>query len=253
MSRLFENRITPAGKAAIADLIDHVARFRDKSMTRENRRWNMSKKDLQKELGEKGNEPSTADNATRRDEDTELSVFYRCTCPECGENTLELSGFGVFFRSEFLGVTNEGEFGCGDLELDGEYHWVLECGSCGYRIFDTDVLPSDTLLDWAAAHGQAINHLEFTCPVCGSECFDNVEIHLKRSRSVRAVYEIRDNSETEPHAEVALSFERAVEGGKSVRYCCARGHELAKDDGSPVQNAKELVAWLKARRVVDKG
>jgi hypothetical protein len=78
----------------------------------------MSKKDLQKELEEKANEPSTVANTTRRDDDKEPSVFYRCVCPECGKDTLDLSGLGVFFRSEFLGVTNEGEFGCGALELD---------------------------------------------------------------------------------------------------------------------------------------
>jgi len=212
----------------------------------------MSNEDFQKDMSEKANEPSKVDNVPRQDEGTEPSVFYRCTCPECGEDDLELLDVGTFFRSEFLGVTNDGYFGCGDLELDGDCHWVIECGSCGHGIFDTDVVPFDTLLDWVDAHGQAIKQLEFSCPVCGSEFLDQVET-LKRSRSVRAVYEIRDNSETEAHAEVALSFERAERGGESVRYCCLGGHELAKDDGSPVQNVEELVVWLKARSVVDKG
>ena len=212
----------------------------------------MSEKNFQTELVEKAGDTSVDDRMEQRG--TESPVFYRCVCPKCGEDSLELFDFGTFLRSEFLGVTNDGEFGCGDLESDGEYHWVLQCGSCGFKIFDTDMLPSDTLLDWADAHGRAINQQQFSCPVCGSEYLNQVETHLERERSVRAVYEIRDNSETEAHAEVALSFERVVRGGESVRYRCDMGgHELAKDDGSPVETAEELVAWLKAHSIGDKG
>jgi hypothetical protein len=206
----------------------------------------MSKKDYQKEAIKKANSSLPDKPAEQRDEKSEPSIFHRCPCPECAEDDLELFDFGTFSRSEFLGVTNDGEFGCGDLESDGDYHWVLQCGSCGFKIFDTDVVLSDTLLDWADAHGQAINQQQFRCPVCGDHYLNQVETHLERIRSVRAVYEIRDHSETEAHAEVALSFERVVRGGESVRYRCEMGHELAKDDGSPVETPEELVEWLKA-------
>lgn len=212
----------------------------------------MSEQDFHLEIIKKTDDTSAEEHVEKQGEKPRPPIFHRCRCPGCAEDSLELFDFGLFSRSAFLGVTNGGEFGCGDLESDGEYHWVLQCGSCGFKIFDTDMLPSDTLLDWADAHGQAINQLQFTCPVCGSEYLDQVEMHLKRIRSVRAVYEIRDNSETEAHAEVALSFQRVVRGGESARYCCDRGHELAKDDGSPVENERDLVEWLKAYSSITK-
>jgi len=212
----------------------------------------MSDKDFHEEQIEKANCPSVDENVISQEQKSDSPVFYRCTCPECGEDTLELFDYGLFSRSKFLGVTNDGEFGCGHLEMDGEYQWVLECSSCGHKAFDTDLLPSDTLADWAETHGQPMKQLEFTCPVCGNNWLDQVEIDLKRKREVRAVYEIMEKSKSKPSFEVALSFARVVVGEKSVRYCCSMGHELAKDDGSPVENAQELVEWLKARSVFDK-
>jgi predicted RNA-binding Zn-ribbon protein involved in translation (DUF1610 family) len=203
----------------------------------------MSKKDLQKDLEKEAIEPSTVDNVTPQENQTEPPLFYRCVCPECGEDDLKLNGFGIFFSSEFLGVTDGDEFGCGHMELDGDYDWVIECSSCGYSVFDTGGVTLDNLMEWAATHGKAVKTLEFICPICGSQYLNRIE---KGTRSVRAVYEILENSET-AHAEVALSFERAVDVGISVRYGCLKNHELAKQDGSPVQTPEELVEWLKAR------
>jgi hypothetical protein len=207
----------------------------------------MSKKGLSSRVDRKGREASVNDSG-QRGEALQPPLFYRCRCPECGEDALKLNGFGVFFRSKFLGVTNDGEFGCGDLELDGDYHWLIECGSCCYRDFDTDMLPTDSILEWAVAHGKALKTLEFRCPVCGSQYLQRIE---KAIRSVRAVYEIAENSETKAHAEVTLSFERVAPAGKWVRYCCSNRHELAKHDGSPVQTPEDLVEWLKGRQSVD--
>jgi predicted RNA-binding Zn-ribbon protein involved in translation (DUF1610 family) len=178
-------------------------------------------------------------------------VFYRCTCHECGEDALELCGLGVFYRAEFLGVTDGDEFGCGSMQLDGDYDWEIECTSCGYRVFDGQEVTLDNLLEWAASLGKSVTRLEsgFVCPVCGSRHLDRIETG---KRSVRAVYEIDGNSETEAHAEVALSFERVLEGGDSVRYCCSKKHELTKQDGSPVQTPEELVEWLKAHQTTTK-
>jgi predicted RNA-binding Zn-ribbon protein involved in translation (DUF1610 family) len=201
----------------------------------------MAKKKGEKGINKKSKTSSANHGVTLQQ--NESTVFYRCACPECGEDALELYGRDVFFRSEFLGVTNDGEFGCGNLGLDGDYHWVIECSSCGHVAFDTDMLPTETLLDWAAAHGKVIKELEFTCPVCGSADLLRTE---RGNRSVRAVYEVAENSKTKGRAEVALSFEHVMEGGKSVRYCCLEGHELAKQDRSPVGTLEELVEWLKA-------
>lgn len=177
---------------------------------------------------------------------SESRVFYRCTCPDCGEDTLELCGLDVFFRSDFLGVRDDGEFGCGDLELDGDYHWMIECGSCGHEFFNTDMLSPEVLIEWAAANGRAKKMLEFKCPICGSDYLDEV---FSANRSVRAVYETSDNEDAEFPAEVALSYEQAREYGEPVRYRCHKGHELTKEDGSPVQSHEELVEWLKAHQV----
>jgi Zn finger protein HypA/HybF involved in hydrogenase expression len=203
----------------------------------------MSEKDHHKGMGETAKGSSVDQSESGREAGS--AVFYRCTCPKCGENALELSGHGVFLRSEFLGVTREGEFGCGDLMLDGEYHWEIECGTCGYRPFSTDVLPAEPLLDWAANHGQAMKQLRFTCTVCGSHSLKKV---YRMSRFVRAVYEDAESEERAIYADVALSYEQVIEHGKSVRYCCSEGHGLANDDGTPVETAKQLVEWLKAQQ-----
>ncbi|MGB6063255.1 MAG: hypothetical protein WBG50_00490 [Desulfomonilaceae bacterium] len=205
----------------------------------------MSKRKPEQELNNKSVAPSAGQEMMP--EETESSVFYRCTCPECGEDALELCGLGVFYRSEFLGVTDGDEIGCGYMELDGDYNWAIVCRSCEHSFFDTQEVTLENLLEWASTHGKAVRRLEsgFVCPVCGSQALERIE---RGNRSVRAVYEISDNSETEAHAEVALSFEQVLEGGNSVRYCCWKKHELTNQDGSPVQTDEELVAWLKAHQ-----
>jgi predicted RNA-binding Zn-ribbon protein involved in translation (DUF1610 family) len=197
----------------------------------------MLKKKTEKEMNEKSEIPSADDGVTLEQKEP---TFYRCTCPECGE---ALEGhFAVVYRSEFLGVTDDGQVGCGDLVLDADHCAVTGCGSCGHTQ-DKWRLPLEDPQDRVTAHGQAIKRLEFVCPVCGSLCLLRAE---RASRAVLGVYEIAENSETKGRAEVALSFEHVMEGGKSVRYCCVEGHELAKEDGSPVGTPEELVEWLKA-------
>lgn len=206
----------------------------------------MARKKIEKNPNKKAEKPAAAKGAVQQE--PQPPVFYRCTCPECGEDTLELCGFGVFYRSEFLGVTDEDEFGCGYRELAGDYDWVITCSSCGHSVFDTPTVSVDNLLEWAGTHGKAVSRLElgFTCPICGSQALERIE---RANRSVRAVYEISDNSDTKAHAEVALSFEAVMEGGDSVRYCCWKKHELTNEDGSPVQSDEELVEWLRARSI----
>jgi len=52
---------------------------------------------------------------------------------------------------------------------------------------------------------------------------------------------------------VAVSHGRNIDGSGTYRYRCSHGHELARDDGYPVETSKELVEWLKARSAVDQG
>jgi transcription elongation factor Elf1 len=201
----------------------------------------MSQKDIQQELATAATKPQENESVSRK----EPPVFYRCKCPECGEHNLELCGLDVFFRSEFLGVRSDGQFGCGYMELDGEYHWIIRCGSCEHEFFNTNELSDEVLINWAAANGQVMRPWEFTCPVCGSNYLDEV---YTMNRSVRAVYETSDNEGAEISAEVALSYEQATEYGKPVRYRCSNDHELTTEDGNPVQSEEELVQWLKAHQ-----
>ncbi|MFC1836414.1 hypothetical protein ACFL2Q_17110 [Thermodesulfobacteriota bacterium] len=194
----------------------------------------MSRKNLKNESSAVVNMLSGKESVSRE----KPPVWYRCICPECGEDALELHGLYVFPRAEFLGVTHDGEFGCGHLELDGDYHWVIECRACEYRAFDTDKLLAEPLLEWACANGKAIEELKLTCPVCGD---NSLEKTSRMSRSVRTAYETSGNEETGTHAEVALSFAPVLEYGDSVRYCCFKSHELTKEDGSPIRTAEELV------------
>lgn len=202
----------------------------------------MAENNLENELSVKSETPS--DDQAVAGQQTKPPVFYRCTCPECGENALELFGFGTFYRSDFLGMTDGDQFGCDYMELDGEYDWAIICRSCGHSVLEEKEVTLDNLVEWAATHGKAVTRLEhgFACPVCGSQ---SLEMTGETTRWVRAVYEISDNSETEAHAEVALSFGHASQGLNSGRYCCGKDHELTNPDGSPVRTPEELVEWLK--------
>ena len=208
----------------------------------------MSDKHFREEGIEKANSPSVSENVILQGQKSDSPVFYRCTCPNCGKDALELHDSGVFLRCDLLGVTGEADIGCGSLELAGACERAIQCWSCGHRIYEEASLDPDRLLEWARTHGKATNPLEFTCPVCGSHQLDQVEIEVERRRPVMAVYEIVENSEKEDYAEVALRCNRIVLGRESFRYRCTKGHELAKNDGSPVETGQELVEWLKTYR-----
>ncbi|MBM3299333.1 MAG: hypothetical protein FJY85_05210 [Deltaproteobacteria bacterium] len=205
----------------------------------------MAENNLENELSIKSETPSNDQALTAQQ--IESGIFYRCTCPECGEDALELFGFNTFYRSDFLGMTDRDEFGCDYLELDGEYDWAIICRSCGHSVLKEKEVTLDNLLEWATTHGKAVTRLDygFACPVCGSQ---SLEMTGETTRWVRVVYEISDNSETEAHAEVALSFGQGSQGLNSGRYCCGKNHELKKKDGSLVQTPEELVEWLKAHQ-----
>jgi predicted RNA-binding Zn-ribbon protein involved in translation (DUF1610 family) len=214
----------------------------------------MSKKDLQKQLSDKADEPSTVINMTRQDEDTEPSIFYRCVCPNCGKDSLNLIDSGVFTRSPALGITSDGEIGCAHTELEGGYELGIYCRACGHQVCSDDSFTNECedefLSEWVKSNGDARSTLAFACPKCGSQELQQIEIDLEFSTDVVAVCP-PDSPGNEPL--VAVTHLREIDNRGSFRYRCSRGHELAKDDGRPVQNADELVAWLKARSVVNKG
>ena len=117
----------------------------------------MSKKDRQKELSEKANEPSTVGNMTRQDEDTEPSIFYRCVCPNCGKDTLNVIDSGVFTRSPALGITSDGEVGCSRSELHGDYELGIYCRACGHQVCSdhsfTTECEDEFLSEWVKSNG----------------------------------------------------------------------------------------------------
>jgi hypothetical protein len=214
----------------------------------------MSKKDHAKELREQASEHSTIDSVTRPDETLEPPVFYRCTCPECGEAALNCIESGLFMRSRVLGITSDGEIGCYRTELEGGYELGLLCRHCGHQVCteysESEPCEEDFLISWARSHGEALATLSFECPKCDSQELHKVEIGIEFSTAVVAVCE--SNAPGAPPL-VALSHLRDTDGGGSFRYRCSKGHELAKDDGSPVETDEELIEWLKAHHDANKG
>jgi hypothetical protein len=96
------------------------------------------------------------------------------------------------------------------------------------------------------------SELDFICPLCGSVCLSEHTEKVEMFQEVVAVYTVKaDNGEEQ--AEVALSPYRDISHCSAPRYRCSNGHELAKDDGTPVETAEELVEWLKARSGSDNG
>lgn len=172
-------------------------------------------------------------------------VFHRVgRCPACGEDDLGLFDFGVFLSSDFLGMTRDGEMGCGRVEMDGDYEYVVMCRSCEHRASAEPSVTKETLLEWAVAEGQEVQTLDFICPLCGSVCLSEHTDKVEMYQEVVAVYTVKgDNGEEQ--AEVALSPYRNIFHCSAPRYRCLNGHELAKDDGTPVATAEDLVAWLK--------
>ncbi len=74
----------------------------------------------------------------------------------------------------------------------------------------------------------------------------STETGIELVQEVRAVYTIPGDTDEEEQAEIALTPIRHTRYSANPTYRCLKGHELANDDGSPVETAEELVAWLKA-------
>ena len=174
------------------------------------------------------------------------TIFYRVLCcPQCGEESLSLLDFGPHLRGGFLGMTSTGDKGCDRIELEGGHQYVVVCYSCGHQVFRGPSATTEQLMEWAVAEGQPRETLTFSCPVCGSHSLSQIMTGVEIVREVAAVYTIHRESETEPQAEIALIPDRATSLATAHRYRCSNGHELANDDGSPVENAEQLVEWLK--------
>ena len=204
----------------------------------------MSEKDLHKAGIEDGNSTNRADNTNT--EATPL-VFHRIrSCPACGEDDLNLYDFGVFLRSDFLGMRSDGEKGGGRIQLDGDYEYVVMCRSCEHRVFNELSATTEQLMEWAITEGQEIETLKFICPICESKSLSQIRTGVEVIRDVVAVYTLPRDDTTEGGAEIALFPGQVFDYTTGPRYRCAKGHELAKDDGNPVETAEELVAWLKA-------
>jgi hypothetical protein len=204
----------------------------------------MSEKDLHKVGIEDGNSTNRADNT--KTEATPL-VFQRVRCcPSCGEDGLSYCDFGVFHRSHFFGMTSDGHKGCGRVELDGDDELAIFCRECGYE-FHNDLSSTDEqLMERVVAEGQEIQVLNFSCPVCQSTRLYEHETGIELLQEVRAVYTIPGNNDEEEQAEIARTPIQHTRYSANPTYRCLNDHELANDDGSPVETAEQLVAWLKA-------
>lgn len=209
----------------------------------------MSKRDFQTELIEK-----TRDISRQSVGDSDSTVFYQFRCPECGENDLILIDSGIFAESPVSGITGYAEIGCARTTLEGDYELGIHCRNCDHQIsnehsFD-EHFENESLLERAMSNGQARDTLPFSCPKCNSSQLVKIATEIEFSQEVLAVCE-PDSPGGDPL--VALSFLRDIGGRGISRYRCSRGHELANDDGTPVETAGELVAWLKAHSVHVKG
>jgi len=213
----------------------------------------MSKENLKAKAIEKGDSKSPGGELKRQEVEAKPTVFHRCTCPKCGEDNLNLFDFGVFLSGDFLGMTSEGELGCGRLELDGDYQYVVACRSCGHEAHNDLSRSNEQLLEWAIAHGKELEILTFSCPICESTGLCEHWTDVELFREVVAVYTIPGDSETDRQAEIALLPTREIYHSAAPRYRCREGHELAKDDGTPVETKEELVEWLKAHSTHEKG
>jgi transcription elongation factor Elf1 len=213
----------------------------------------MSKKNLKSKAIKKTGKAKSDTGLEQRKEKIKPSRFHKCTCDECGEDALVFCDFGAYLQSDFRRMTSEGEKGCGHLELEGDYEYVVMCESCGHRIFEDVSCSEEQILDWAIEHGKALPMLDFSCPICGSKTLSEISTGVEISREVVAVCEVSENGEPEKKPLVALAPDRLFVHSRPATYRCSKGHELAKEDGTPVETAEELVEWLKARSASEKG
>jgi hypothetical protein len=209
------------------------------------RRDDMSKKKLDDKLDNKTEELSVDQNVNLPE--TEKFVFYQCSCPKCGEEGLNLMDSGLFENSNLFGITSDGEIGCSEPSLDGGYEYRIHCSECGSQVYPDYSLTvsseEDFLLSLAESKGKALTILPFHCLECGSDSLQSVEIGIEFESEVVAVCEAHLAG---AGPLVAVSPHRDFVNRGTFRYRCSKGHEVTKEDGSPVQNKQELVAWLKA-------
>jgi hypothetical protein len=187
-----------------------------------------------------------SDDKSVAPQDGKPSVFYRRPCPECRKDTLDFIDFGVSMRSLILGITSDGEIGCSRAELEGDYKLGIYCRSCGHQVCSDSSLTNECsdefLSEWAKSAIKARTAPPFVCSTCDSQELHQVEVGIEFSHAVVAVCEA-DAPGNGPL--IAVSHQRETGGRGTYRYRCSQGHELANDDGTPVETAEELVAWLK--------
>ena len=195
--------------------------------------------------------PETQPSANAKCNGQRPPVFYRVTrCPNCGEDDLNHFDFGVFQRSDFLGVTSGGETGVDQTTMDGDCNHVVMCRNCDHRIFDDSQDTNEDLLEWAMDNGQETEMLEFLCPICESQDLYAHKTGIEISQEVVAVYPAPDESGGEHR--IALDPNRYIDYA-ATRYRCHRDHELTKGDGRPVETADDLVEWLRAHLPNNRG
>ncbi len=208
----------------------------------------MMNKQLPKDPAENADCLSQIDFPTDHSDETEELLFYRWACPNCGKEALEFRDPGQFVRAPFLGVTEEGAMGCGLIDVDGDPNPEIFCRECGSTLCREESLQIETLLKFARTYGRQLRRYGFNCPACGSTKLCQVEIALEISREIEAVYEDVVDAMAGNQTAVAMSCCSDRLGGGSIRYRCNNGHELAKEDGSPIKTGEELLDWLKLRR-----
>ena len=179
--------------------------------------------------------------------------FYRWACPTCGKEALEFRDPGQFVRADFLGVAESGAIGCGLFDMDGDSTPEIFCRECGTTLYKEEALAPARLLEFARSHGRELQRYGFNCPACGSTSLCQVEMATEITREIEAVYEEIMDAMEGKQAAVALSCDRDILGGESLRYRCINGHELAHEDGRSVETPNQLLEWLKARRAFLRG
>jgi hypothetical protein len=205
----------------------------------------MSERNVLKGMKVKVNRPSDDKNANPQN--AKPSVFYRRPCSGCGKDELDLIDSGIFTRSPILGITSDGEIGCSSTELEGDCELGIYCRDCGHQVCSesslTNKCSDEFLSEWAKSAIAARPALPFACSTCDSPELHQVEVGIESSHAVVAVCEA-DAPGNAPL--IAVSHQRETGGRGTYRYRCSQGHELVKEDGTPVETAEELADWLKA-------
>ncbi len=194
----------------------------------------------------------------------------RFTCPSCGGHNLQQYDNTTYNRACKVSVWLKDESDPDTVQIDEDSEPFYEpigdseddpgwcCADCGGVLYEngSPVETESSLAEWLLEHCPQNNpseDLDFTCPLCGSNRLDQPQIDIEKSEPVVALGQTEESGETEAGSEVALSCDRIQRAGKSIRYGCSNGHELTKDDGSPVESQEELVEWLKGHQPAVEG